>query len=908
MKTLTELLTVTVAAALTALTANATIILNTDYTTAGSPSYTNGPLVGQNGWLGQNNDRVTNSATFGEVAAFGGWICSCYGNGFRGGINGVANAVGGFNAGDVVNITYDYQFTVGNGNNVSLCAVGFVPQYVSPPTPTKGFQMQFSGCQASTGGSVKFWPSIVDSTGNNNLALIVNGLNFHIDYANSSGNGTNLISDPMRIYYQLFNTGNNVWRVSSLMVSNRTSGATFTYTGSTRTFYQSGTDGFFAQDLLLTGTLAGQRAASDGVTVEYLPAPLTATWNGNVSGNWDTTTANWKVNGVPGALYADGTPVVFDDTATGTTSVTNDSMVVPLAAVTVNNTSKNYTLSGAGTLSGTINLIKNGPGTLTVSSYNDYAGVTTVSAGNFTGVTGGGCVNSAFTIANGATNGIVVSSTDTQFGVKSINFSGGTTYLRINYGTNAPSTGAAPLNANNGSSPSVTVSGTCQISLAGGTGWTIGQTYPLVQCTGTAPSLANFALASLPAGVYGQLSLDTFSKLIVFTATAPPKSWNGKIAGFTTVWDIGTTANWKDVTGSGKVYNDGDAVTFDDTTSAAGPVTVDLSTTGVSPYSTKVNNTNKAYSITGSQGIANGQFLKLGSGTLTMANANNYYTGGTDIRKGTLKLGAANVLPFSPVTVQTGGTLDRNGQDQEVDILTMNQGTIIGVGTLTLGGDPTMNSTNTTTGGTVALSGSRIFHSDSGVTVIADTLTGSGSALTKANSTPVDGGTSQGELWLTGTNSYDGGTTVGYGANYLRLGSDYALGTGQLYLQNAAKLSSASAAAHMITNALLLNGGPTLGDANYPGVLTFSGPVSMSSALNLQIASGVVFAGDITANSYELGISLNGGITLSGTNEQGSTTIYWGAGPMRLGSDSALGSGLFTMHNEAKLTRPAKTN
>src|SRR5207302_1859242 len=59
--------------------------------------------------------------------------------------------------------------------------------------------------------------------------------------------------------------------------------------------------------------------------------------------------------------------------------------------------------------------------------------------------------------------------------------------------------------------------------------------------------------------------------------------------------------------------------------------------------------------VTGSTTTA--PLVKIGAGTLTLANAGNNYAGGTRIDAGTLRLGAANVLPNTGTVTLNGGTL-----------------------------------------------------------------------------------------------------------------------------------------------------------------------------------------------------------------------------------------------------------
>lgn len=109
--------------------------------------------------------------------------------------------------------------------------------------------------------------------------------------------------------------------------------------------------------------------------------------------------------------------------------------------------------------------------------------------------------------------------------------------------------------------------------------------------------------------------------------------------------DVGGTKNWKPASNTTLTTNfvTNDQVLFDDTANGTGPVTVNL-VQSVLPFLVTVNNPTRNYTFQG-DGLISGttSLTKLGNGSLTLANSNNY-TGGTTINAGT-------------VTVGTGGTV-----------------------------------------------------------------------------------------------------------------------------------------------------------------------------------------------------------------------------------------------------------
>ena len=90
-------------------------------------------------------------------------------------------------------------------------------------------------------------------------------------------------------------------------------------------------------------------------------------WKGTVSGYWNTSDANWTIDGTANQAWANGGDAIFNDSAS-IFAVTNNTTVTP-ASTTFNHT-QDYTLAGDGGIAGTGTFVKRGNGTLTISGVN----------------------------------------------------------------------------------------------------------------------------------------------------------------------------------------------------------------------------------------------------------------------------------------------------------------------------------------------------------------------------------------------------------------------------------------------------------------------------------------------------------------------------------------------------------
>lgn len=110
-------------------------------------------------------------------------------------------------------------------------------------------------------------------------------------------------------------------------------------------------------------------------------------WTGAQNGNWTTSAIpgakNWKLQtgGTP-TDFITGDTVVFDDAATGTSTINISDANVSGTSITFNNSAKDYSVGstgGFGISGGAV--VKSGTGKLTMGTANTYAGGTTLSDG-----------------------------------------------------------------------------------------------------------------------------------------------------------------------------------------------------------------------------------------------------------------------------------------------------------------------------------------------------------------------------------------------------------------------------------------------------------------------------------------------------------------------------------------------
>ncbi len=271
-------------------------------------------------------------------------------------------------------------------------------------------------------------------------------------------------------------------------------------------------------------------------------------------------------------------------------------------------------------------------------------------------------------------------------------------------------------------------------------------------------------------------------------------------------------------------------------------------------------------------GTGTTNITKTGTGTVVLGSTANNYDGATNINAGTLRLGAANVVPnASAVTVATGATFDLNGFSETIGSLA-GSGNVSGTSgaiTLTTGG----NNASTTFSG--------IISDNTGTLALAKTGTGT---MTLNGANTFDGATSVAAGTLvaasnTALGSSTGGTSVTAGAT-LGLQGGITV-TGEAMTLNSNSIAPSTAALANLAGTNLSTGAITLTAA------TANDVVKIDTADGSQLTlSGAIGQG---ANDAILAKTGTGTLVLSGANSYNGLTNV-SAGTLVVASNSALGT------------------
>ena len=419
------------------------------------------------------------------------------------------------------------------------------------------------------------------------------------------------------------------------------------------------------------------------------------TWYGSTT-NWDiNTTANWNLGA---QKYDNFDAVTFDDTSV-TNLVNIVSPVLP-TAVAFNNSATNYTMQGAGKISGPVGISKSGSAVLRINNANDFIGPVNVS---------GGTLMAGSATAFGATNGVVTVASGATLDVNAQNLGlkpfvvGGTGVG--NSGAIINSSTTAQVNALN------TVTLTGDTTFGGGGRWDVrangvplaslstgGNAYNLTKISTNQVSLVSVAIdpalanINVVGGLFGfeanSTTMGNPTNILTIWTNAQFQLWGPtNLVNKPMVLNGGT--NWCLNNGSGT------ATVISPITLAASSI-IDVSGTSMTLNGPLVE-TNSLTSIT-----------KIGSGLLALG-ATNTYSGGTIVTAGTLQLGSGGVggnIGTGALTINSS-TLQFNRSDDftwATDMSTGTNNTLVKLNTDTI----TIVSTNISSGNDMVNGGTLI--------------------------------------------------------------------------------------------------------------------------------------------------------------------------------------------------------
>ena len=561
-------------------------------------------------------------------------------------------------------------------------------------------------------------------------------------------------------------------------------------------------------------------------------------------GAWDTGTLNWKQFGLA-TNYNELEPVQFDDTATGPFPITVTLATNHTPGSVLVNTTNAYVLTGAGGVTGSCGLIKDGTGTLTLTGTNTYTGGTVANNGTLN-INFGGDGGADSAIGTGPLTNILGSRIDNTSGhpvtllpVIPEFWSDDFTFV----GTTNFNTGPGGITLGSGMVSLTVISNIFEVD---GQIADNGQIYGLGKAGGGTLVLSNY---------------NAFSGGMTLTAGTLDINADGAVGSGPFTISSGTFDN---ASGAPLTLDTPSVITFNGNSSFAGSADLDLAGVPISILAdgmslTVVSNT---LSTEGKVTAGNRTINKNGIGTLTLGGSLGTANSGLgiNINAGTVNLNKdalVNAINANPVTVNAAGTLvmenptgtqfgqlvtvtmngglwELNGDSENFAGLTFNSGVVRNsaqsLSTLTL-----------VNGGSLSLAGTNcVFDvtNGTGAITIAGPITNRGSLFK----------TGAGLLTLVSNNTFSGSTIIAAGT--LALADPAAVGAGSI--SNSVVVNIAAGATLDVSGRLdqtfTLNTGQTL-----------TGSGSVNGAL-------VTVAGSTLSPGTGIGtLTVTNNITLGGT-------------------------------------------
>jgi autotransporter-associated beta strand protein len=354
---------------------------------------------------------------------------------------------------------------------------------------------------------------------------------------------------------------------------------------------------------------------------------------------------------------------------------------------------------------------------------------------------------------------------------------------------------------------------------------------------------------------------------VAVSALQPPANllWRGD--GIANVWST-TVSNWLNGPNP-DTFTTGDNVTFDDTGSNSPAINISGS---IAPGAIAAVS-DQDYTFSGGALIGGASLYKVGAGTLVLLTLNTF-NGGTLINEGTVQLGdgvgingslSGNVTNNDTLIFANPSALSSSASISGSGTLTK-----IGAGTLTLSGNQSFTNSTSVSGGPVEFSGTPPLGNITNNTLV--TFKGPGHAVCPGSiSGPgaVVMNNSSGLLYLTGANSYTGGTTNTAGS--LVLSNNAAAGTGPVIYQGGY---------------VMVGGGVVI-------TSDFSIPGSATTDLSMQGTNGAgIWAGNVvnlgSGASWRPGADTGGSLIFTGTANQGGRNFIVPRGSVTFASNAVI--------------------
>jgi autotransporter-associated beta strand protein len=428
---------------------------------------------------------------------------------------------------------------------------------------------------------------------------------------------------------------------------------------------------------ILTATSSNLQSSTT-VTLQVGRGASNLQWISTSSGAWDIqNSSNWfNISSNANDAFYNGDNVLFSDNSAAVlqTNVTIGAGVAVSPSVVTNNSSvNNFTISGAGKITGATKFVKTGTSTLTLNTTNDFTGGMLVAggilkAGNPYALGG----QSGFIIL---TNGGTLDVNGNNLGLDSVLVSGAGVSNNgaiINSGASVfPALAVIELAGN------TTIGGSNRWDLRAANGnqtaslSTSANAYNLTKVGANFIGLASVTIDPSLANINiqaGTLDIEGTTTSLGNSGSTLTVSSNATLELFNTVWATNQVLNKVFVLNDGAIVLNG---------SGANILMGTMTLNGNDNFN--IGGTSLTFS---NKFSGSGNLIKTGSGTLVL-NGTNIYTGNTIISNGTLNLTTSGVISKSPqITIASGATFSDSG------IVTVGSGGIIssGGGTLSVGG------------------------------------------------------------------------------------------------------------------------------------------------------------------------------------------------------------------------------